>query len=154
MSSPLELVLRKLPTGIYIVTAGRGEDARVLTNTWITQITTDPPRVMMCLRPYRKQQQLLASGEPFCIHLLGADQYELCLPYVESEPVAGPEFARREGEAPLRREAAAYVDCIAEGQVKIGDHDMFWGRVVGGEILRNTEILTTAHFGDPYRSST
>ena len=153
MSNGLERLLEKLPTGIYIITAGRGDEARVLTNTWVTQITSDPPRVMICLRPYRKQQELLAPGEPFCIHLLGVDQFELCLPYVEAEPLAGPEFARREGKAPLRRGVAAYLDCEAEGSVKIGDHDMFWGRVVGGELLRDVEIVTTAHFGDPYRTT-
>jgi flavin reductase (DIM6/NTAB) family NADH-FMN oxidoreductase RutF len=47
---------------------------------------------------------------------------------------------------------AAYLDCETEGFTTVGDHDMFVGRVVAGDQLRDVPILTTAHFGDPYRT--
>ena len=153
MAEDLEKLTQKLPTGIYIVTAGRGDDAHVLTHTWLTQITTEPPRVMVGIRPYRKQHQLLSPGEPFCVHLLGTDQLELALLYTDKEQPIGPEFERREGKAPLRRDVAVYLDCETEGYTAVGDHDMFVGRIVSGDVLREVGILTTAHFGDPYRTS-
>ena len=153
MDEYLDRLTQKLPTGIYVVTAGRGDEAHVLTHTWLTQITTDPPRVMIGIRPYRRQHELLKPGEPFCVHLLGKDQMEVALPYTDREQPVGPEFERRDDAAPLRRDVGAYLDCEVEGYTAVGDHDMFVGRVVGGEVLREGDVLTTAHFGDPYRTS-
>ena len=154
MDERLDRLAQKLPTGIYVVTAGRGDAAHVLTHTWLTQITTDPPRAMIGIRPYRKQHELLKPGEPFCVHLLGEDQLDLAVLYTDKEQPVGPEFERREGAAPLRRDVAAYLDCETEGFTTVGDHDMFVGRIVAGDQLREVTILTTAHFGDPYRTET
>lgn len=152
MDTTLDALTQKLTTGIYLATAGRGEGACVLTQTWVTQVTTDPPRVMIAIRPYRKQHALLRAGEPFCIHLLGRDQFDVALRYTDKEQPAGPEFKQRDAAAPLWRGAAAWLDCEVENYTPLGDHDIFVGKVVGGEVLRHVETLTTAHFGDPYRT--
>jgi len=151
MDGNLEKLTQKLTTGIYVMTAGRGEDAHVLTQTWVTQVTTDPPRVMVAIRPYRRQHKLLRTGEPFCVHLLGKDQFDVALQYTDRERPVGPEFEHRKQAAPLWPGAAAYLDCEMESHTAVGDHDIFVGRVVGGKVLREAEVLTTAHFGDPYR---
>ena len=153
MDDYLDKLTQKLPTGIYVVTAGRGDEAHVLTHTWLTQITADPPRVMIGIRPYRQQHKLLKPGEPFCVHLLGKDQLDMALRYTDKEQPVGAEFERREGKAPLCPSVAAYLDCEVESHTPVGDHDMFVGRAVGGETLREVEVLTTAHFGDPYRAA-
>ena len=69
-------VLARIPYGVSVVTMGRG-GAKVengLTISWLSQVSFDPPMLMVAVDKLHYSVDLLRSTKNFCVNLLGADQ--------------------------------------------------------------------------------
>jgi flavin reductase (DIM6/NTAB) family NADH-FMN oxidoreductase RutF len=144
-------VLAKIPYGVSVVTMGRG-GAQVengLTISWLSQVSFDPPMVMVAVDKLHYSVDLLRSTKNFCVNLLGEDQLPLAGRFAKQATTAQDKLADvaqrpADSGAAILTDAVAYLDCEVASMVEAGDHMLVIGRVEDAGILRDRPVLTSA----------
>jgi flavin reductase (DIM6/NTAB) family NADH-FMN oxidoreductase RutF len=135
---PLAAALGRIASGLFIVTARRGEAETGMLASWVQQCSFDPPQVSMCLRQGREINAWLEVGSPFTINILEDDgNTDLIVHFgrgfgIDEPAFEGLEVERPDGAAPVLKDALAYLDCRVISRYAVGDHELFIGRVVAG----------------------
>lgn len=135
---PLAAALGRVPSGLFIVTARRGDAETGMLASWVQQCSFDPPQVTICLRHSRDMNAWLETGAPFTVNILQDDgSTDLIVHFgrgfgLDEPAFEGLEVTRPNGAPPVLQEALAYLECRVVARHAVGDHDLFIGRVVGG----------------------
>ncbi|MBC7223014.1 MAG: flavin reductase [Anaerolineae bacterium] len=140
--------LDQLTYGIYVVTVGLDGGATALTASWVSQVSFDPPLVMVALGRDRFCNRILREGKKFVINVLEQGQERLAGAFAKDETgdrlsevsVLEPQTTG----APVLADALAYLDCQVADIYEAGDHTLFIGRVIGAGVLREGKPLSTA----------
>jgi flavin reductase (DIM6/NTAB) family NADH-FMN oxidoreductase RutF len=144
-------VLAKIPYGVSVVTMGRG-GAPVengLTISWLSQVSFDPPLLMVAVDKLHYSVDLLRSTKNFCVNLLGENQGALAGRFARQATTGDDklaEVAQRPADsgAAILTDAVAYFDCEVTSMVEAGDHMMVIGRIEDAAVLRAGAPLTSA----------
>lgn len=133
-------VLGRVPSGLFVLTAGSGATETGLLASWVQQCSFDPPRVSVAVKAGRDVAALLGDGLPFALNILSEGQKGLLSHFARGFSAGEPAFVgllteRPEGEAVVLKEALGCLFCRAAGRFPAGDHDIFLGDVVGGVLL-------------------
>lgn len=145
-------VLAKIPYAVSVVTMGRG-GAKVengLTVSWLSQVSFDPPMLMVAVDKLHYSLDLLRSTKNFCVNLLGTEQAALAGRFAKQATTGqdklGDEVPQRASDsgAAILTEAVAYFDCEVHTMVEAGDHMLVVGRVEDAALLSGKEPMTSA----------
>jgi flavin reductase (DIM6/NTAB) family NADH-FMN oxidoreductase RutF len=144
-------VLAKIPYGVSVVTMGRG-GAKVengLTISWMSQVSFNPPMLMVSVDKLHYSVDLLRSTKNFCVNLLGEDQLPLAGRFAKQATTGEDKLtdvAQRPAEsgAAILTDAVAYFDCEVTTIVEAGDHLVVIGQVEDAAVLREQAVLTSA----------
>lgn len=143
----VQKVLDHLTYGIYVVTVGLEGGATALTASWVSQVSFEPPLVMVALGRERFSSRILRQGKKFVVHVLEEGQERLAGSFASDESgdrLGGVSIVEPQTTgAPVLADALAYLDCEVTEAVDAGDHTLFIGRVVGGGVLREGKPLST-----------
>jgi flavin reductase (DIM6/NTAB) family NADH-FMN oxidoreductase RutF len=122
--------------------------------SWAAQCSHTPPLITLAIRKNRlSHAQILQTGK-FTINLLPKD----ALPVVKQFKI--PDWKRKFDDIPyflsplgnpVLDNALAYLDCTVEKIIDTGDHSLFIGKVIGGELKKLEEPLTTTQYPGRYR---
>lgn len=144
-------VLAKIPYGVSVVTMGRG-GAKVengLTISWLSQVSFDPPMLMVAVDKLHYSVDLLRSTKNFCVNLLGEDQGALAGRFARQATTGDDklaEVAQRPADsgAAILTDAIAYFDCEVSSMVEAGDHLLVIGTVEDAGVLGDGTPMTSA----------
>jgi flavin reductase (DIM6/NTAB) family NADH-FMN oxidoreductase RutF len=144
-------VLARIPYGVSVVTMGRG-GAKVengLTISWLSQVSFDPPMLMVAVDKLHYSVDLLRSTKNFCVNLLGADQSVVAGRFAKQATTGDDklaDIAQRPAEsgAAILTDSVAYFDCEVASMVEAGDHLVVIGRVEDAAVLRDRAPMTSA----------
>jgi flavin reductase (DIM6/NTAB) family NADH-FMN oxidoreductase RutF len=136
----LAAALGRIPSGIYVLTVTRGPVETGLLASWVQQCSFEPPQVSVAIRPGREIAGLLERGSRFTLNILEASQTDMIVHFgrgfaLTQDAFAGLEVRRDPQKGPVLTEALAYLECEVVGRFGAGDHDLFVGRVLAGELL-------------------
>ncbi|MEQ8210189.1 MAG: flavin reductase family protein [Lacipirellulaceae bacterium] len=148
MSEANEAVMQALgrvPSGIFILTAGKGDQATGMLASWVMQAGFEPPMISVAVKQGRYVCDWLTGGQPFVLNLVGESQKQFLAHFGKGFEPGEPAF---EGVAtteatngvPALTDALGYLECTPAGHVDSGDHRIFLGEVTGGKL---------ANEGDP-----
>jgi flavin reductase (DIM6/NTAB) family NADH-FMN oxidoreductase RutF len=150
--------LAKVPYGVSIVTMGRGGSAveNGLTVSWMSQVSFDPPMLMVAVDKLHYSVDLLRSTKNFCVNLLGDDQTALAGRFAKQATTAEAKLdgvAQRPADsgAAILIDSVAYFDCEVTSMVEAGDHLLVIGKIEDAAVLKDRAPLTSAT-GLRYRS--
>ena len=135
-------VLAKIPYGVSVVTTGRGGVENGLTVSWMSQVSFDPPMLMVAVDKLHYSVDLFRSTKNFCVNLLGEGQMQLAGHFAK-QAIAGDDkldqvkIAQRPADsgAAILTEAIAYFDCEVSSMVEAGDHLLVLGRIEDAGVL-------------------
>jgi flavin reductase (DIM6/NTAB) family NADH-FMN oxidoreductase RutF len=135
-----ETVFRSLTNGVYIVTVNDNGQLNGMTTPWVTQLSYEPPLVMVAISPLRKCHEMITNSGQFAVNVLGTDQAELASRFGfttgrEVDKFQGVSTQQTAAANPLLADAFAYIDCELVETLAAGDHSLFIGQVVGAELL-------------------
>jgi flavin reductase (DIM6/NTAB) family NADH-FMN oxidoreductase RutF len=131
--------LGRLPSGLYILTAGRGDAATGMLASWVQQVGFEPPALVVALKRGRPIEELVRREGTFCLAVLDADSKALLGHFARGFEPGQPAF---EGVAiatsavgvPYPTAAHAHLVCrvraIADDW---SDHSVVCAEVVGGD---------------------
>jgi flavin reductase (DIM6/NTAB) family NADH-FMN oxidoreductase RutF len=134
--------MRRLATGVTIVTTRHGDVLAGLTATSVCSLTAEPPRLIACINRDADAHALIARSGVFAVNLLTPAHRDLADHFGGRTEAFGP--ARFElgawttgvTGAPLLLDAAASFDCRLVRTVPIGTHAIFIGEI---EAVRHRE---------------
>src|SRR5688572_26289353 len=125
--------LSRRASGVAIVTAKSGEHIHGMTVSAFTEVSLDPPLVLVCADKKSNTLPLIREGGVFAINVLARDQQELSNRFAvkkdEDKRFVGLEFDVGRTGAPLLRGVAVNIDCRVVAEHEQGDHVVFIGRV-------------------------
>ena len=147
--------LDKMVYGVYLVTLQSEGLINAFTASWVSQVSFDPPLIMVAVHREHFSHLLLERGSNFAINILGEEQGELARLFYtpvgpEEQERIGVPFITRKSGAPILREAMAYLDCQLVTFYDAGDHTIYLGKVIDSGVAREGNPLTTQQLGKRY----
>jgi flavin reductase (DIM6/NTAB) family NADH-FMN oxidoreductase RutF len=143
--SAKKTALRMIPYGLYVLTS-RAEDGRTAaaTVTWVTQLSFEPPLVVVCVRADSRAHAVIEASGTFALNILSKRQPQTAFAFFKSvEPegdtIGGERFRAGTTGAPILESVPAYVECRVVEVVKKGDHSAVIGQVVAAGVARRPQ---------------
>jgi flavin reductase (DIM6/NTAB) family NADH-FMN oxidoreductase RutF len=134
-------VLGRVPSGIYILTIGTGQQATGMVGSWVMQAGFEPPMVSVAVKLGREVCDWLTQHQPFVLNLIGEDQKHLLRHFQKNfqpgEPVFnGLAVTQAADGVPILDDALGYLECQPVSHIDSGDHRVFLAKVVRGGLHR------------------
>ena len=136
----LAAALGRIPSGLFVLTARKGEAQTGMLASWVQQCSFDPPQITVCVQPAREVASWLTRGAGFTINVLDDTQTDMIVHFGKGFDSGQPAFTGLEIEVlpdagPVLSDALAFLECRVAARHGAGDHDLIVGRVVRGEML-------------------
>jgi len=121
-------------TGVTVVTARAGDRIHGMTVSAFTEVSLEPPLVLVCIDKAAKTQSLIEAGGVFAVNILARGQESIAERFASKE-AEDQRFSDLECEtgvtgAPLLAGSVAQLDCRLESAHESGDHTIYIGEVV------------------------
>ncbi len=136
---PIAAVLGRVPSGLFVLSARRGDEELGMLASWVMQAGFNPPMITVALGRDRPLADWLIDGVAFVVSVLSADQRPLVRHFgrgfASGESVFdGIPIHRAEGEIPTPSGAIGYLRCEPISHIDSEDHLIFLARVVDGQL--------------------
>ena len=143
----IDRALKKLTTGIYIVTTKKESQINGMVASWVSQVSFSPPLIMVAVKKERYSHGMITTGKVFAVNILGTQQIKE-VPHFKGVHKPDGKFFNTPYEikktgAPIIKDALAYLDCVLTGQFTPGDHTLFIGEVIEGDVLQDGGPLSS-----------
>ncbi len=133
-------------TGVTVVTTAVDGWLHGMTANAVTSVSLDPLLLLVCVDKTAHAHEQLSKAGRFGVNILAGEQEDVSRIFAET---AEPEHGRLRGAAyhfgrqgtPVLDGCLAYLECEVTEQVDAGDHTIFLGRVLDGEVERETSPL-------------
>ena len=143
--------LGRWATGVTIVTARVGDRVHGMTVSAFTEVSLDPPLVLICADRSSNTLPLIDEAQVLAVNVLARDQEAVSSRFAskehEWERFDGLEYDEGETGAPLLRGAVANLDCLVVKAHELGDHVVYVGEVQAVRVSDRPPLL---YFGGGY----
>ena len=142
-------VVERMTYGIYVLTTCHRDTINGMIASWVSQISYDPPKVMVAVHPNRFTHQLISKSRAFALHLLRQDQQELIkrfkLPETERKFDAISWHRGKDG-CPILEDCLAYMECKVTEAYSPGNHTLFIGEILDGKRFADDHPMSTLDY--------
>ncbi|MBN2061900.1 MAG: flavin reductase [Deltaproteobacteria bacterium] len=76
--------MSRVTYGIYVLTSQSGNSIDGMIASWVSQVSYDPPLLMVAIHPNRYSHELLKQSGYFALHIISREQKDL-LTNIKSE---------------------------------------------------------------------
>jgi len=150
-------VLRKMTYGMWVLTAGQGDELEGSSVCWVTQTSFNPPLVVAAIRADSHLAKVVEKSQAFALHLLTKQQKALAEAFTKPTASGGGKIggvAFKPGPAtgaPLLEGFAAWCEAKVTDTVRRGDHTLYVAQVMDvGASDPKAEPLVLAEVGWSY----
>lgn len=142
-------VLRQFTYGLYAVSAEHEGDRGIFTANWISQVSFDPPLVMLSVELESSTLPLIRASGTFVVSPFAEGQRELAGALGRPKARAGDKFELERlplvptatgGDA--LASALGYIVCSVQSETPAGDSVVILGEVIEAKVLNEGEPLT------------
>lgn len=139
--------LRLFTYGLYAITAGDEQQHNAFTANWVSQVSFDPPLVVLSVENDSISLPIIRRTGLFAINVYDSSQRDLAGLLGKSfskhpEKVESLAFGTGETGCPVLLEGLAYVECRVSNEMPAGDSTLLLAQVEGATVLRRAEPLT------------
>ncbi|WP_339163681.1 flavin reductase family protein [Siminovitchia sp. FSL H7-0308] len=143
--------LGNYPTGVTIVTTFTDENIPVgLTVNSFASVSLDPLLILWSIDHRVSSLEAFTKGDKFAVHILAADQVELCKTFATPnvDRFSQCEWSESEFGLPVIEGAFSVLQCELFKAVEAGDHTILIGKVLDIQVEnRNPMLYHRRHFG-------
>jgi len=133
VSDEFKKLLGLWTTGVTIVTSCAGEKIHGMTVSAFSEVSVDPPLVLVCCDESSNTHPVIAEGGVFAVNVLARDQEALsnrfALKKDEWKRFEGLAWETQVTGAPIFPEVVAALDCRVVSAHSAGDHVIYVGEV-------------------------
>ena len=145
--------ISKMTYGIYVLTSSFNDEINGMFASWVSQISYDPPLVMVAVHINRYSHKLIEQGGVFALHALTRNQDHYLSRLKGPDPAAkftGIEWENGQTGCPILKDCAAYIECRVRETLKPGNHTLFIGEIVAARLIADKEMLSTLDYKGVY----
>lgn len=147
--------LRMIPYGLQVLGVSDGTSLDVASINWTTQVSFQPPLVVIGVKKDSKPFGILKNGRKFALSFLESGQRDLAFAFFKSVEPQGGKFGDYAYEThdtgcPIISDAASWVEAEVVSIDETGDHAAVVGRVVNAGVKKEAKPLTLAEMGVNY----
>ena len=137
---------RKIINGIYVVSTRLGDRINAMTASWVCRASFSPPLLTVSIGKTRHTHDLIAASGVFAVHALGPDQIDVAKRFGlktggKTDKFAGVEYTTRVTGSPILKDCIAWIDCRVVAGHDAGDHTLFIGEMLDGEVVRDVPTV-------------
>lgn len=121
--------------------------------SWVSQVSYEPPLVMIAVHPRRYSHYLVEQSGYFALNVLTKDQSHLIPQFKGPDPAA--KFSSIDWRKGLTK-CPIITDCAASLEFKVvtsyqpGNHTLFIGELIDASVLLEAEPLITRDYESVY----
>jgi len=139
-------IIGHFATGVTVVTTAVDGWLHAMTANAIASVSLDPLLLLVCVDKTAHAYAQIANGRRFGVNILSDKQEDISRLFAEHNP---PERERLQGAAyylgpngtPVIENCLAYMECALTDECPGGDHTIFIGEVLHGEVLSDEDPL-------------
>jgi flavorubredoxin/flavin reductase (DIM6/NTAB) family NADH-FMN oxidoreductase RutF len=142
--------LGRISSGLYIITAKRGDVAGAMVASWVSQASFQPLGVTVAVAKDRAIESLMQVGDRFVLNVLQEGQHLLLMKHFlkrfppGADRFAGVKTVAADNNAPILVDALAYLECEVASRMECSDHWIVYSSVQSGKVS-TLEGLTAVH---------
>ncbi len=150
LDSSLEKALGRISSGLYLITAKKGEIAGAMLASWVMQASLEPIGVAIAVAKDRAIESLMYPGDRFVLNVLEEGNSQgLMKHFLKRFPPGSDRFAgvktyRATNGSQILADALAYLECVVTSRTDCGDHWIIYSNVQTGRVSK-VEGLTAVH---------
>jgi flavin reductase (DIM6/NTAB) family NADH-FMN oxidoreductase RutF len=140
--------LGRIPSGVFVLTAGRGATGVAMLGSWVQQASFAPPAVSVAVAKGRPFAAEVRDRRLFALSIIGETDAALMKKYARGvdpgeDPFAGLNTADTPGGVTYLADALAYLECeLLTACDYGGDHELLVARVTAGRLLKDGPSFT------------
>ena len=149
--------LSSMTTGIYILTTSYEDIINGMIVSWATQISYEPPLVLVAVHPKRYTHGLILKSRSFALNILSTGQKYLVSRFKDPEisnRFSGIKWRKGKTGSPILNECIAFLDCRLVNTYEPGNHTLFIGEIIDGDINSTEKPLSNIEYGKSYLGNT
>jgi flavin reductase (DIM6/NTAB) family NADH-FMN oxidoreductase RutF len=132
-------VMRRLPGGVSIITAGRGDEITGMTVTSLTSLSAAPPRLLVSINRQASSFALIERHRLFGVNILGSDQQEVAGRFSNGtlkgkQRFEGISWFSGSAGVPLLPNALATLECRVEEIIERHSHGIVVGSLLSFDL--------------------
>ena len=128
----------KMTYGIYVLTSGADEVINGMIASWVSQVSYEPPLVMVAVHPKRYSHQLIEKGGSFVLHVVSSSRTDYLSRFKGADPQAkfsSLNWTMGQTGCPILSDCLAYLECELKTHYRPGNHTLFIGQVVDAAVF-------------------
>lgn len=145
VADQLKAGLRRLGKAVVVITAWHAEKRWAMTATAVSELSMDPPSLLVCVNKTASLYAPLAAGAHFCVNILHADQVSVsqtCSGKVKGEErFAQGRWGSGACGTPYLYDAQASFFCEYESHIEYGTHAVVIGAVKEAHVAGDVDPL-------------
>jgi flavin reductase (DIM6/NTAB) family NADH-FMN oxidoreductase RutF len=118
------------------------------------QVSKNPPMVAVSLHQGSASAKAITISRVFAVNILSLDSRELAerfiTPIDRFDAPPQPKVTRGVLRLPLLNEAIGHLECEVRHELELGDHHLFIGEIISGDLSKDDMPLTTISAGMGY----
>ena len=136
-------IMGRFATGVTLVTTRSGDDIWAMTANAVLSLSLDPPRILVAVDRSNRMHEFLTKGKCFAVNVLTREQEEISNRFATPGPkdFSDLKLTKAQTGAPVLGDVLAFLDCRVVETLAGGDHDMFIGEPVAGEVREGHPLL-------------
>ncbi|MGB3693889.1 MAG: diflavin flavoprotein [Spirulinaceae cyanobacterium] len=150
IDSDLQKALGRVSSGLYIITAKKGEISSAMVASWVTQASLNPLGIAIAVAKDRAIESFLHLGDRFVLNVLAEENYQnLIKHFLKRFPPGADRFAGiktvpANNGSPILAESLAYIECQVSSRIECSDHWIVYSIVEAGRVAK-LDVLTAVH---------
>ncbi|MDZ8186331.1 MAG: diflavin flavoprotein [Nostoc sp. ChiSLP02] len=152
IDNELEKSLGRISTGLYIITAKKGEVQSAMLASWVTQASLNPLGVAIAVAKDRAIESLMHVGDRFVLNILEEGRYQGLMKHFLKRFAPGADrfadiktYPAATNESPILAEALAYLECEITSRMDCGDHWVIYSTVQTGRVAKLNGLTAVHH---------
>jgi flavin reductase (DIM6/NTAB) family NADH-FMN oxidoreductase RutF len=156
---PLLHAIGKIPSGLFIITAGQGSHATGTLVSFVQQISIEPPYIGIAVRKDGALAQSLPKAGTFVINICHSGDKTLLRKYAKGTQEGEAAFSdvrtrRLDSGNIVLLDACSFIECELVNVLDFGgDHDLFIARARAGDLIGDPPgkpVVHIRHDGSKY----
>ncbi len=150
LDAELEKTLGRISTGLYIITAKKGEVTGAMVASWVNQASFQPLGLTIAVAKDRAIESLMQVGDRFVLNVLEEGNYQGLMKHFlkrfspGADRFAGVKTQPAQNGSPILQEALAYMECQVASRLELSDHWLVYSTVNAGRVSK-PDALTAVH---------
>lgn len=130
----------RIPSGVFIITAKRGDQKIGMMGSWVAQAGFEPPTISVAVHPDREIYKAIEETGKFSVNVLSNENMNLMKAFSRYSPDQFNEVDHADTENGIvLNEAVAVMHCAFKGKCELSEHHLFIGEVIDGAYLNHEQ---------------